>query len=239
MSWERAPARIAIKDDEVQVWRASLTHGPACVDVLRRGLSADENERAQRFHFPRDRVRFVAARAFLRRVLGQTLDRDAAGLRFAYGAQGKPSLEGGDVEFNLSHAEDLALCAVACGRAVGVDVEKIGPLKEDGVIGRVFSPEQAARLRALPETERWAQFCAGWTRKEAIVKAHGKGLSLGLDAFDVSLGTGDDVLHDKAGKSWRVRPLSPGAGFQGAVALSGAEPFDVRCFAWRWDCGCA
>jgi 4'-phosphopantetheinyl transferase len=236
--WETAPARSVLKDDEVHVWRAGLQHAPACIEELKRELSPDEKERAQRFHFARDRTRFVAARAFLRRAVARTLERDARGLRFSYGPQGKPSLDGGSVEFNLSHADEIALCALTRFRSVGVDVEKIGPLKEEGVIGRVFSQAQAEALRALPEAERWPRFCAGWTRKEAIVKAHGKGLSLGLRAFDVSLGAEDDVLRDADGSDWRVRPLLPAAGFAGAVALEGSESFVLRCFAWHWKCGC-
>jgi 4'-phosphopantetheinyl transferase len=236
--WKTAPMPLALEDAAVDVWRAGLLHSPACVDILAKELSLDEWERADRFRFADDRARFIAARAALRRILGGAVGVQARRLRFGYGDFGKPFLSDHAASFNLSHAENVALCAVTKTRAVGVDVEKVLPLKEGEVIGAVFSRLQAAALRALPEPDRLAVAHAGWTRKEAYVKALGDGLNIPLESFDVSLREErDDVLKSEDGRVWRVRPLHPGAGFAGAVAVEG-EDFTLRCWKWDWGCGC-
>src|SRR5687768_5504879 len=154
-TWQSMPATIVPADRAVHVLRIPLVHRPDCVERLAQNLSDDERARAVRFRYPRDRMRFIAARPALRHILAPTLQGGGSQLRFAYGPKGKPLLAGSDVTFNLSHAEDLALCAVTLRRAVGVDLERIGPLKQPGIIDRVFSPHQAELLRALPEPARW------------------------------------------------------------------------------------
>ena len=236
-SWRTMPASVVPADGAVHVWRIRLAHLPDCVERLAQNLSEDERERAARFRYPRDRMRFIAARAALRHILARALQGGRTHLRFSYGPKGKPLLAGSDVTFNLSHAEDLALCAVTLRRAVGVDIEKIAPLKQPGIIDRVFSPHQAQMLRALPEPVRWEGFHAGWTRKEAYVKAHGEGLNFPLGSFDVSLDGRDDMLRDALGEVWTVRGIAPAEGFAGAVAASG-DGFTLACWDWDQGCGC-
>ncbi len=99
---------------------------------LRSRLSSDELARAARFHFERDRTRFSVARAALREILAHYLGTSPAEIAFVYGDHGKPALAPpyGDLRFNLSHSHDLALCAVARGSEVGVDVERIRELDD-------------------------------------------------------------------------------------------------------------
>lgn len=156
-------------------------------------LSEDERDRADRFHFERDRRRFVAARSILRRSLARYLDAEPAELVFAYGEHGKPSLPGSDLSFNVSHSGRLALFAFASGFEIGVDVELLAharPDNDEQVAARFFSAREVEALRAYPESERDRGFLRCWTRKEAFVKAHGDGLSLSLQAFDVELAAG-------------------------------------------------
>src|SRR6267378_1275488 len=64
-----------------------------------RMLSEDERERAAKFHFERDRRRFVTGRSILRQKLARHLDAAPAELVFAYGLHGKPTLPGSDISF--------------------------------------------------------------------------------------------------------------------------------------------
>jgi 4'-phosphopantetheinyl transferase len=83
---------------------------------------------------------------------------------------------------------DYALIAIAQGRRVGVDVERIRPGISSFVIAQqYFSKAEVAELQALPIEQRVAAFFDCWTRKEAYIKAQGLGLSLPLESFDVSL----------------------------------------------------
>ena len=125
-----------------------------------------------------------------------------AGLRFDYSIHGKPSLTGTNaaLHFNLSHSDGLAALGVSHMRVLGVDIEHERPLKED-IAERFFSRGEVAALRALPEAERLAAFYRCWTRKEAVVKAIGEGLSRPLDSFDVTLDAGAARLLRMAGES--------------------------------------
>ena len=148
-------------------------------------LSADEHERAERFRFERDRLRYQRGRATVRQVLGETLDITPHAIRFAYGPQGKPSLTDSQCFFNLAHCDALAVLAVS-DHELGIDVE----LDRDGfandtIAERFFAPAEILFLRALPPHEQRAAFFRCWTRKEAYLKALGGGLSIPLDDFTV------------------------------------------------------
>jgi 4'-phosphopantetheinyl transferase len=165
----------------VDLWVFPLSLEPADHGVL----APDEAARAGRFHFQRDRDRYVAGRARLRHILGRYLAIPAAGLVFHYGAEGKPRLDG-PVFFNLSHSGNLAALAVAPFE-VGIDLEWVRPIEED-IAGQFFAPDEVARLISLPPEQRNRAFFTCWTRKEAYIKTRGAGLSLALDAFSVSFG---------------------------------------------------
>ncbi|RVT85287.1 4'-phosphopantetheinyl transferase superfamily protein [Rhodobacteraceae bacterium CCMM004] len=200
----------------------------APADADRALLSADESARADRFVFDRDRDRFVAARAGLRRALAAVTGTAADALAFAYEQNGKPRIDGGPV-FNLSHSGDLAALAVAAGGVdpiLGLDIEAPRAVERD-LPERVFSAAERAELAALPDAAWEAGFFAGWTRKEAVIKALGDGLSMPLDSFDVTLGPDAParVLRMPPGRpppeAWTLVPFRPQGAVVGAVAWAG------------------
>ena len=240
-TWELPPPRPALAGDEVHVWGARLDAPREVVRRLHLTLAPDERERAGRFHFQRDRDHFIVARGLLRAVLGEYLNVGPELLRFEYGAQGKPSLAAvqnqGGLRFNLSHSDGVALFAVARGREVGVDVERVSArVSCDEVAGRFFSPREVAALRALPPLQREAAFFDCWARKEAYIKARGEGLSLPLDAFDVSFAPGEPAallanrLDPAEVSRWTLRGLASWPGFAAAVAVEG-RGWRLKC--WR------
>jgi 4'-phosphopantetheinyl transferase len=171
----------------VDVWWLDLDATPAEVATWEGLLAPDEAARAARLRSRRDRDRFVAARAQLRVLLGTLLDRAPAEVRFAYGPAGKPSVPGVSLQFNLAHSGGTGLVAVADGRRVGADVERVRPDPlADGVAERFFTAAEAEGLRAVDEVERAAAFFRCWTRKEAFVKANGLSVAPSLARFEVS-----------------------------------------------------
>jgi 4'-phosphopantetheinyl transferase len=237
--WRPAPTRPRLSREEVHVWRATLSRADDEVEALRALLSEDEADRAGRFHFQRDRTRFTVARATLRQILGSYLSLPPQLLRFEYNEFGKPTLSDAPLSFNLSHAGDVALYAVARGREVGVDIEAV----REGVgceelAARFFSRGEAETLLALPPEARTRAFFDCWTRKEAYVKALGSGLSQPLDGFDVSLAPGEPaaLLRSRAdareAARWTLRELSPGDGYAAAVAVEGGG---WRLLCWDFD----
>src|SRR5439155_16082372 len=99
---------------------------------------------------------------------------------FRYGEHGKPDLAAAErlpLRFNVAHSGELVLVAVTRDRAIGVDLELRRDSVEWGPIAaEFFSPREQEALRELPADQQRDAFFQFWTRKEAFVKAQGKGL---------------------------------------------------------------
>jgi 4'-phosphopantetheinyl transferase len=240
--WTRPPADLRLDADELHFWLIPTGLSPVSLRELAVTLAPDEQERAERFRFERDRIRYVAARGSLRRILGRYLRIAPAALSFTYSNYGKPALaptgeDAGLLSFNISHSGDWAACAVTLDRRVGVDIEQARPELADGTIAeRFFSPREVAALRLLPHNEQAAAFFRCWTRKEAFVKARGEGLSLPLDRFDVSLLPGEPpallrTLDDPAeAERWRVFALPVPPGYEAAVVVEARAQCQLQSF---------
>jgi medium-chain acyl-[acyl-carrier-protein] hydrolase len=230
-------------EGDVHVWGVGLDQPEESRADLRRLLSADEEARARRFHFPRDRDRFIVCRAALRQLLGRYLSRAPGQLRFAYGAHGKPALAedaaATGVRFNVAHSQGRALIAVTRGREVGVDLEWVRPdVATEQLAATVFSARELEALRALPPQLRTDAFFRCWTRKEAYLKATGTGLAASLDRFDVTLHPGEPaaLLANRDDptevRRWSLGDLVPGPGFVGALAVAG-QSWRAQCREWN------
>src|SRR5690606_20301074 len=128
LEWCTPPSEPSLPANAVHVWRADLGLKAAYLRCLEQNLSVDERKRASRFRFARDRDRFIGARGLLREILARYLNASPRRLSFGYGAHGKPFLAGEErstIRFNVSHAFDAMLLAVAHMREVGVDVEGV------------------------------------------------------------------------------------------------------------------
>jgi len=238
--WAHASSPADLIGREVHVWCARLDRSPRSLAVLERLLSADERQRASRFHFERDRRRYACARGVLRSLLGEYLGMKPETVAFKYGAHGKPALDARAVDammFNVSHSEELALFAFARGIDLGVDVEAVRPVSDaEQIATSFFSPREVGRLLALPVALRQEAFFACWTMKEAYLKALGSGLAKPLDAFDVTFAPDEVarlvVLGDEdETRRWRLQALAPATGYKAALVTDGPTT-TVRCWAW-------
>ena len=172
-----------------RVWLLRLAADGAVPDALLPLLSDDEHARADAYRVPSARSRFIQVRGALRLLLGRCLHVPAARIGFGYGQFGKPALaHGGAWQFNVAHSGDYALLAIANGREVGVDIERHRSLPELAELARmVLSPAEAAAWHAMPAADRVAGFFAAWSAKEAVAKATGQGLGLGLERLEVGM----------------------------------------------------
>jgi 4'-phosphopantetheinyl transferase len=237
--WIAGPLSPVIGDHEVHIWKVDLAGKNAIeMDAL---LSPDERARAARFHFERDRQRFVVARGSLRTVLSRYSNLPAGALEFGQTEYGKPFLTNPaetDLSFNLSHSGNLALIAVTRRREVGVDIECMrDDFATDEIAAHFFSAEEVAQLRRVPLGLRTEAFFNCWTRKEAYIKARGEGLSRSLDSFDVSLAPGVPaaLLRSRCDPSdvsrWNLHELFPAADYAAAIAIeSGRSSLSFRYF---------
>jgi 4'-phosphopantetheinyl transferase len=192
-------------------------------------LSESEAARSRRFLAARHAERYVVAHARLRQALAATLQVDAQSLEFIDGEHGKPELAGPAAEtglqFNLSHSGGLGLVGWSWQRRIGVDVEAWREMRdEEALVRRYFSPAEIGAWEALPPAERNEAFFNLWTRKEAYIKAVGRGLSLPLASFDVSHGNGPAAKLLRAstlvaGGPWSLVAPQAGPGFSLAAVL--------------------
>ena len=162
------------------------------MDVCRRYrelLSPDERARADSFTFESDRIRFTASRGTLRMRLGAWCDTHPENLVFGVGSHGKPSLLAPaiPIQFNVSHSASRAVIAATPSRRCGVDIEKVRPgVSDQDIADGFFCMRENEWLRSLPASERLYGFFRMWVVKEAILKAHGNGLSIPLAEIDTT-----------------------------------------------------
>ena len=230
----------ALPPGELHLWRLSLELPAAAQAAAEAMLAPEEQQRAARFHFAADALAFTAARGQLRQVLGAYQDCAPAALTFAANEYGKPHLSAPLVplHFNLAHSGTWALVSLSAAEPVGVDVEAIRPLTDRAAIARrFFAPGEAQRLAALPEPEQEAAFFRCWTRKEAYIKARGLGLTLPLDAFEVTLDPGQPRLLWVQGAAaepaaWQMAEPTMPAGYAAAIAVRATAVTVVDCGVW-------
>jgi 4'-phosphopantetheinyl transferase len=214
--WPIPPGPVVLELDDAHLWRVSLIAPDRSVQAFGQNLSSDETQRANSFRFERLRRRFVIGRGVLRALLGRYLGYAPAGLEFAYGSNGKPSLAGAHlmrpIFFNVSQSEDVALIGFTWTGEIGVDIEHVRTISEwPDIAERILSHDRDA---APPSTLE--DFFHEWTRHEARVKAAGLGLG------------GQPAGEQK----WSVRSLTLEKDLVAAVAF----PIGVRHFTcWNWD----
>ena len=190
--WDKTPAELQLDNAFVDVWRSRIDLSAAKIDEYRATLSDDELKRAEQFTFPNKQEEYVVTRGLLRSALALVLKQDPGSFNFNYSESKKPYLktevDRQPIAFNVSHSHGQALVAISLGRKLGVDIEKIRPEVEfEKLASRFFSSAEHKALMECAQAERVAAFFATWTRKEAFVKAVGKGIAFGLSEFDVNV----------------------------------------------------
>jgi 4'-phosphopantetheinyl transferase len=222
-------------EGEVHLWVL-----PGVVDPPRRAayaevLSTSERTRARAFRYREDADRFVAAHGGLRHLLSSYTGLGASDLEFAPGS-GKPALgtprARAEIRFNMSHSGSVVVVAVAAGREVGVDVERIGlPIDIGEIARRCFCEAERTLLAGCAAYGMEEMFYTIWTRKEAYVKAVGGGMALDLTAVDVS--SAPALIE----RRWHLCDVSilP-EGYRGALAADGTVT-RVRVFDRYGDGG--
>jgi 4'-phosphopantetheinyl transferase len=221
--------------DEIHLWRADLDEFPGDEEIWLRLVSSAEQARARRFIFEEHRRRYLAAKAWTRRVLAAYLKLSPRDLPLTAGAHGKPQIAAeanhADLRFSLSHCGRFALLAVATGCEVGVDLQ--APLPEDSwpaVAERFFTREERECVRCLPAAAQASACTEIWTRKEAAGKALGLGLSPQVLALSVgpaawgAIHCGDD-LH-----VWSLPPQARQAVAVAALSQPDAPRIPLRSY---------
>ena len=218
------PPNLEIVNGDAHVFCASLDDHAVRLEQHASVLSSDEQERAGRFIFPRDRDRFVIGRGLLRQTMARLLHIDPGRLRFAYGSHGKPRMKspiaGRYLHFNVAHADDLIVIIVSGKSQVGIDVERLRPIPEmEQIVSQCFPEADKSAWRAQPPIRKMQFFFHRWTRMEALLKATGRGLNQ-------PQGTSSVMAKQS---NWHFHSIIPAAGY--TVAAATKEPAFPHCWA--------
>ncbi len=212
------------------MWRGIVDIPSIDLQVYWETLTADEQERAQRLRFPQHRNRFISARGMLRKLLGYYLSLAPQDIELKIGLQGKPFVQSRDpnqLYFNVSHSQKLVLIAFSNSSEVGIDVE--GPksrLDYRAIAKRIMNEQEASWFHHLPESKQRSAFFTCWTRKEAFVKTHGKGLTFPLRDITVSFLPGQPASILKVNNpelnslSWSIYSIYARPQYTGALVVA-------------------
>ncbi len=159
------------------------TKSIADLEACKKTLNEDETLRMQRFMTPELQQKFALSRGSLRFTLGKYLHQDPGSLEFTYNDFGKPSVK--NVQFNMAHSGHYCVIALLSSGLIGIDIEQVDRQLEILDIAKRFftKKEYTAILQAEQARETFFHI---WTQKEAFLKAIGKGISFGLDQFEVA-----------------------------------------------------
>jgi len=182
-----------------------------------------EQQQESRFHFARDRQRYLVTRALVRTVLSRYEPVAPEAWTFTNNPYGRPQIANtglGDagLTFNVSHTRGLIVLGVTRQRALGVDVENVLEREVSiEIADRFFAPAEVTALAAVAPDRQKDRFFEYWTFKESYIKARGMGLSLPLDKFSfhyphanaVRIVIDDELADDPARwQFWQFRPSS-------------------------------
>lgn len=240
--WGRAPSSLPLGPGELDLWRIGLLQPEWVKDRCRQVLAADEAERSARFRFPADQDRFLIAHGAIRHILAGYLNISPRAVRFEYGSHGKPGLAGEDLNlrFSLSHSTELAVVAVVRENRIGIDVERVRTnISCMDIAEQYFSTGETARLKSVPNDQQNEVFFDSWTRKEAYVKACGRGLSVPLNSFEMPFGSVEQPTPFElpAAKSNEISSgtmyvFAPFPGYKAAVVVESQEERKIRYWEW-------
>lgn len=213
-----------LKERFVDVWLVDLAFDAETLGFFLTSLTDQELAKLAAFKSQQQVNRYLAVRGVLRRILASYLEVEPTALRFEVSRYGKPYLSNASLFFNISHSGDCLLVAVSDFESIGVDIELIKSKRNLlGVAKRCFSVDELNFWRHLPEEARVEVFYQFWVRKEAFVKAVGRGIALGLELCELQLPDlarlskipGDFGWAD----DWEVAELQVAEGFAAALVM--------------------
>jgi 4'-phosphopantetheinyl transferase len=186
IQWEylakTTPINLAPKKDEIVCLKINVNQfTESDIDVLTHFLGVDELDKLKGLKNISDQRLFIASHGILHSLV-QRLTGSIKAL--GYHPHGKPYLTNSDMEFNISHSGEIAVIAFSNGIPVGIDIEKLIPLEDkDELLRQFFHAKEELEIISLSARESQLAFYNCWTRKEAILKATGDGLTIDSKSF--------------------------------------------------------
>jgi 4'-phosphopantetheinyl transferase len=214
---------IPLTQDDIHLWMVDYggIDDERVHEAYRALLNGEEKQQELRFHFARDRRRYLVTRALVRTVLSRYGPLSPSDWIFSASDYGRPEIANKGVgaaalTFNISHTHSLIVLGVTRGRALGVDVENVHAREVSiDIADQFFSPTEVSALAGVAPDQQRERFFEYWTFKESYIKARGMGLSIPLDKFSfryphdrsVEIAIDSDLADDPGRwQFWQLRP---------------------------------
>ncbi|MGR9117453.1 MAG: 4'-phosphopantetheinyl transferase family protein [Gammaproteobacteria bacterium] len=211
-------------NDSIDLWHGRLTGGETIDQRFWRLLDDSERRHAHNLKRQNMQARYVEVHGKMRRILATYLQTEPDRILIGKEAHGKPYLlERPGWVFNLSHSAERFVLAVSKNCQLGADIERYkGRVNLTGLVKKCFAHEERVYWEALPEPDKIREFYRFWTRKEAFVKATGRGIALGLEQCVINPLNPSEMLRmpencDRESE-WRIADIDLADGFACAVA---------------------
>lgn len=192
------PTLLAYKDDVPLVWPehhvfiiGTSRYFESIQNNYTAILSENEIKKANRYLRPDDFKGYIVGKYFLRKTLSRFLNQAPEAIEFSTSVNKKPCVTG--VEFNLSRSADMVAVALSA-MPIGIDTEFIQEgFSYDMMLNDCFSKAEQSMIKN--ENHSLSTFYTLWTRKEALLKASGKGLNSDYSLDQIEVIQSDPLLH--------------------------------------------
>ena len=191
-------------------------------------LDPIETKRAERLVFPKRRDEFITQRGILRSILSRYLAQKPEEIQISTSERGKPYLPTGNIQFNLSHSNNLMICGITSGPRIGVDIQHVYPIDNlERVIPKILSPQEIDFLEKTPQRDKLEHFFMIWTAKEAFLKALGSGFQSPVNTIqlvrDLRSGSILQVEDPSEDCDWFIYELEIEPSYKSFLAVEGRE----------------
>jgi 4'-phosphopantetheinyl transferase len=209
----------------IKLWQGEIAAEEADYQRYWHILDQTEQQHANSIKNEQQYKRYVAVHARLRILLGDAVNAAPEQLRIHKAEFGKPYLvDYPELAFNLSHTANKMVVVTAYHCVLGVDIELCKPRTNlAALVDKCFAEEELNYWQQLPESHQTLAFYRFWTRKEAFVKATGRGIALGLKQCVVNPQNPSELLripenYGQASK-WLIQDIDLGGSICGALVV--------------------
>lgn len=115
-------------------------------------------------------------------------------------------------DFSIAHSADIVLCAGTLSGRTGADIELVSPRNLDDY-HELLTASEWKYINQSPDQQ--SAFYQIWTKKEALIKALGRGIDMDFDQLDVSEET---ILYEET--NFFFRSINIAANYIAHIATS-------------------
>lgn len=146
-------------------------------------FSSDFQEKIKKYRRWQDAQLSLMGRSMLLKGIQENYNLDYSNKEISYTKFNKPYFHNHSIHFNISHSDDIVVCAITRKAEIGIDIEKISNIEILDFEAQ-FTDREWAKIINSNQSE--ITFFEYWAQKEAVIKSHGHGLTIPLKSFEIS-----------------------------------------------------